>query len=164
MGNTNIGKRYVDLLIEPVAKQTPGPGAHDLSLYEASVGMSCLKTNGPSKDGKGGFSFAGRPSVGEMPAPFASLSAPNLGDTDIRTGDHTKDASYIGSLTPWRQSERYMERSQSKDETSISWLSEESKMRGEAGKLSSIPDCASLSQSSGLACFSSPLSGVTATI
>lgn len=168
MGNTNIGKRYVDLLIEPRAKATPGPGTHDLSLYEASVGMSCLKTNGPSKDGKGGFSFAGRPSVGEMPAPFSHLSAPNIGETDIRTGDHTTDASYVGSLTPWRQSERYKERSQSKNDasTSISWLSEESKLQAEAGRLSSIPDCAFRMLRDPLVCrhFLGPLRGLVSVV
>ena len=141
MGATNIGKRYVQILIEPRARATPGPGAHDLSAYEASKGMSCLKTNGPGKDGKGGFSFAGRPSVGEMPAPFSHLSEPVSGSSDIRTGDHSADASYIGALTPWRASERYMERSQNKaDKSGISWLSEESMRKGEAGSFGNITD------------------------
>lgn len=141
IGNGNIGKRYIQLLVEPKGRNTPGPGTHDLSAYEASKGMSCLKTNGPSKDGKGGFSFAGRPSVGELPAPFSHLSEPVSGYSDIRTGDHTADASYIGALTPWRSSERYMERSESKgDKTGISWLSEESMRKGEAGSFGDITD------------------------
>ena len=140
MGNTNIGKRYVDLMIEPRARDTPGPGEHDLNLYEASVGMSCLKTNGPSADGKGGFSFAGRPSVGELPAPFTALSEPFFGESDIRTGDHTQDASYLNSLTPWRASERYIERAADKSDTSISWLSEETMRKNEGGSLSDAVD------------------------
>ena len=94
-GNGNIGKRYVDLLIEPRARSTPGPANYDVDTSMQHLGISCVKTGG-------GFSFTGRPSVGALPAPFQSLSAPSIGNTDIRLD---KSVDYGKSLTPWRESE-----------------------------------------------------------
>jgi hypothetical protein len=101
MGSTNIGKRYIDLLIEPRARSTPGPANYDVGTSLEHLGISCVKTDG-------GFSFAGRPNVGVLPAPFNSLSAPDLGMSVVRT---EKSADYSKTLTPWRESKRFVERS-----------------------------------------------------
>eukprot|EP01049_Picozoa_sp_SAG25_P002345 SAG25_NODE_121_length_14652_cov_9.937607_4_plen_115_part_00 len=101
MGSTNVGKRYVDLLIEPRARSTPSPANYDVGTSLEHLGISCVKTGG-------GFSFAGRPNVGELPAPFESLSSVNLSQTTIHT---EASADYSKSLTPWRESSRFVERS-----------------------------------------------------
>eukprot|EP01051_Picozoa_sp_SAG22_P002427 SAG22_NODE_107_length_19899_cov_24.034141_4_plen_483_part_00 len=92
MGKTNIGKRYVELLVEPRAAQTPGPGAYETTKCLEKLGVTCLKEGG-------GFSMAGRPSLGQLPGKFASMSAASFSNIDIRlerSADHSK------VLTPWR--------------------------------------------------------------
>lgn len=92
LGKTNIGKRYVELLVEPRARSTPGPGAYETTKCLEKLGVTCLKEGG-------GFSMSGRPSLGQLPGRFASLSSNSFSDIDIRldqSADHPK------ALTPWR--------------------------------------------------------------
>eukprot|EP01052_Picozoa_sp_SAG31_P022991 SAG31_NODE_1860_length_7048_cov_6.740325_4_plen_479_part_00 len=92
LGKTNVGKRYVELLVEPRARQTPGPGAYETTKCLEKLGVTCLKEGG-------GFSMSGRPSLGQLPGKFASLSSNSFSEIDIRleqSADHSK------VLTPWR--------------------------------------------------------------
>jgi hypothetical protein len=99
MGKTNIGKRYVELLVEPKARQGPGPGAYETTRCLEKLGVTCVK------DG-GGFTMSGRPSLGQLPGRFASMSSAAFSSQygepsgiDIRlnaSADHPK------VLTPWR--------------------------------------------------------------
>ena len=91
LGKTNIGKRYVELLVEPRARQTPGPGAYETTKCLEKLGVTCLKEGG-------GFSMSGRPSLGQLPGRFASLSSNSFSDIDIRleqvwTETRTRDTS-----------------------------------------------------------------------